>query len=863
MIDAPWEKVRDLLDSALELPEEERSRYLDAHCHDPQVRKSVEVLIESYEQSATFLEDPLHSAFASPDGDWSGRVLGSYRLLDEIGVGGMARVYRAVRADDEYNQNVAVKIISGVLLSKQLVDHFRAERQILANLNHPNIARLLDGGTTKEGLPYLVMEFVEGTPIHEYCDAHRLSVRERLELFVQLCSAVQYAHQNLIVHRDLKPGNILVTPGGVPKLLDFGIAKILRSSEESAGGERTLTIQPMMTPGYASPEQLENRRVTTASDVYSLGVVLYLLLTGHRRYVAHSAEGHDVARAISTAAPIRPSNAIGRAETVDSDDQETTTAAIVNNRRASSVKRLKKELSGDLDAIILKSLEKDTTRRYASAEQFAGDIRRYLAGQPVSARLPTLGYRALKFAQRHAVAVTAAVAVAICSMVAVGLIVRAQRQAEKQRARAEQRFNDVRKLANSLVFEIYDSIKDLSGATPSRKLLVDRALQYLDSLSAEASDDRSLQTELAAAYLRIGDVQGNPAQANQGDLAGALASYRKGLQILLPLSKQDDVNALSQLSDAYYKIAQCLDAMGDYQGALQSSRDALSIDQKLSASGDPKDVDNLAGDYNDVGVKLERIGELPAALESYRRASEIRETIKATDPNQINKIHLHLASDYAGQAEVLMLQRQFTQAVPMQQRAINILQDSSKKNPDNGSLRFGLGQAYEYSGPILEKAGDRVQALQNYREAIAIFQQASIADPKDELARRFLGFSYQYAGRLLVKEGNIQGGLADLRHALAIFESTLSSDAGNDFAFSGAAETYSGMGFAEAALAASQNVPSARRAQHWREAEAWYNKSLEIWLQMRDRGALARIDADKPEQIATAIAKCHEGLKRH
>jgi tetratricopeptide (TPR) repeat protein len=515
-------------------------------------------------------------------------------------------------------------------------------------------------------------------------------------------------------------------------------------------------------------------------------------------------------------------------------------------------------LAGDLDAIVLKSLEKDAARRYTSAEQFADDIRRYLEGQPVQACLPTLGYRAVKFVRRHVVSVAAATVVAIALVIGVGLIVRAQRQAERQRVRAERRFNDVRKLANSLVFEIYDSIKDLSGATPSRKLLTSRALEYLDSLAAEAADDRSLQSELAAAYLRIGDVQGNPSQANQGDLAGALASYRKGLQILSSLSKVDsnDPTVLSRLSEAYYKIASCLDAMGDYQGALQDSRSSLTIDERLSARGDPKDIDNLAGDYNDIGLRLERIGELSGALESYRRAAEIRETIKTTNPKQISGVQLHLASDYAGQADVLMLQQHFSQAVRMQQRAVDIVKNISDKNPDNGALRVGLGQAYEFFGPILEKAGDRVQGLQNCRRAVAIFRQATAADPKDELTRRFLGFSYQCVGKLLVKNGEVEQGLVNLHQALAIFQSAPPAESENDFVLSGTAETYSGMGMAEAALATNKKLVFDQRVRHWREAESWYQRSLEIWAQMRNRGALARVDADKPEELTKEIAKC-------
>ena len=319
MINAPWEKVKDLLDNAIELPPEERSKYLDENCPEAEVRRSVETLIESYEESASFLEKPAVQTFAEQDQGWTGRILGPYKVLNGIGAGGMGAVYRGTRVDDEYRQNVAIKIINGVFVSKQLVDRFRAERQILADLNHPNVARLIDGGTTPEGLPYLVMEYVEGVPIDDYCDVHRLSPRERLELFVQLCAAVQYAHQNLIVHRDLKPSNILVTAEGTPKLLDFGIAKILQPVEQCADAERTLTLQAM-TPEYVSPEQLDNKAATTASDVYSLGVVLYLLLTGQSPF-AKTWNSNRGTGAIDAESLLRPSVAIGRTGSTDSREK--------------------------------------------------------------------------------------------------------------------------------------------------------------------------------------------------------------------------------------------------------------------------------------------------------------------------------------------------------------------------------------------------------------------------------------------------------------------------------------------------------------------------------------------------------------
>jgi len=305
-----WQQVRALLDAAIALPRAERTDYLDKHCaDDPDLRREVESLIESHDEAGSvFLNTPavdLKSAPAAPTR--IGRRIGVYQIVSEIGHGGMGEVYRAVRADGQYEKEVAVKLVRGGFDTAAVLERFRHERQILASLDHPNIARLYDGGTTEDGLPYLVMELIEGTPIDEYCEAHGLSTNERLKLFTQVCAAVQYAHQRLVIHRDIKPSNILVTEDGVPKLLDFGIAKILDSS---AGAETTLVRA--MTPEYASPEQVRGEPITTATDVYSLGVVLYRLLTGKSPYPETTRTPLELARVICEVEPARPSSALVR-----------------------------------------------------------------------------------------------------------------------------------------------------------------------------------------------------------------------------------------------------------------------------------------------------------------------------------------------------------------------------------------------------------------------------------------------------------------------------------------------------------------------------------------------------------------------
>jgi non-specific serine/threonine protein kinase/serine/threonine-protein kinase len=868
-----WNQVRDVVDEVLQLAPEKRSEYLEIACTKPELRRYVESLILSYEKADGILDRPVAIStldFGAEEQSSSpsllGQRLGPFEIVEKIGAGGMGVVYRAARVDENFEQQVAIKLLRSGFHSDFTLARFRSERQILAKLQHPNIARLLDGGTTSEGQPYFVMELIEGEPIDQYCDAHKLSILERLHLFRVVCGAVHYAHQNLVIHRDIKPGNILVTAEGVPKLLDFGIAKILDPVAFPREIEATVSWARMLTPEYASPEQVRGDPITTASDVYSLGVLLYRLLTGHPPYCVEGRPAHEVVRTITETEPVKPSLAIERIEASTGADGQaiTLTPELVSRSRNGQPEFLRRRLSGDLDNIVLKALRKEPDRRYSSVDQFSEDIRRHLEDLPVLARQDTIRYRTGKFVLRHKASVLTA-ALAVITLI-VGILGTSWEAhiARLQRARAEQRFNDVRKLANSLVFEVYNAIKDLPGATPARKLLVGRALEYLNSLSHEAAGDPSLQSELATAYERVGDVQGNPNHANLGDISGALDSYRKALLILESLRTVDpnNVRVKRQLSFVYYDIGSCLDAMGDYQGALQNSRKALAVDEALVGSNDPTDIDNLAGDYNDIGNKLQHIGDLPASLESYRRAADIREKIKVNDPNQNIKVQIHLASDYQGQGMALAMEKNFNQAIPVEQRTVAILKGLSERNPDNAPLRFSLGQTYETLGLTLEKTGDLIEALQAQRQALAIFQNVSAADPTDELTKRFLGFSYGDVGRLLIKSHDVTGGLENLQKSLAIFKSLPSADQNNDFALSGMAGTCTGMGMAHAALAMTKGATVGQQLTHWREARSWYQKSLDIWLEMRSRGALARVDADKPQDMAGEIAQCDAAIAK-
>lgn len=436
-----WERAKELFEAALELDSSQRTSFLAENCREESLRKQVEELLSNYQEAGTFLDDPalnpkipppsappmiqsedasrLHqqsgellatATSAEAEDPMVGRHLGAYKLVRRVGQGGMAAVFLASRADDEYRKLVAVKLVKPGLDSRDLLNRFRNERQTLAGLDHPNIVKLIDGGSTSDGLPFLVMDYVEGSPIDEYCDQHKLSVDDRLHLFRKVCDAVQYAHQKLVVHRDLKPSNILVVGDGTPKLLDFGIAKVLNSEPSAQGLLVTQTGTRCMTPAYASPEQMRGNAVTPATDIYSLGVVLYELLSGHRPYRLTQHTPAEIERAICEQEPETPSTAISRVEIDTSYDGTpiTKTPELVSQTREGQPEKLRRRLRGDLDNIVLKALEKEPQRRYDSVEEFSQDIGRHLEHLPVKARPSTMTYRASKFVQRHKIEVSAA-----------------------------------------------------------------------------------------------------------------------------------------------------------------------------------------------------------------------------------------------------------------------------------------------------------------------------------------------------------------------------------------------------------------------------------------------------------------------
>jgi len=851
-----WQQIKSVLSAALETDPAERSSYLDKACAtDLSLRLEVENLLAIGEQSLTGLVNPITPAVSETlDGVDTriGRRIGPYQLVEEIAIGGMGEVYRAFRADDQYKKEVAIKLVRAGQDSKFVIDRFKHERQVLASLDHPNIACLLDGGTTDDGIPYFVMELIEGHPLTAYCDEHKLATTARLRLFLQVCSAVQYAHQRLIIHRDLKPSNILVTADGTPKLLDFGIAKILDPAAVGETRDATISMFRLLTPAYASPEQVKGEPITTASDVYSLGVLLYECLTGHSPYGADAQSPHEISRAVCEKEPEKPSTVIRRMERRKIALSEITSAS-VSALRDGTPERLSRRLRGDLDNIVLMALRKEPRRRYGSVEQFAGDIGRHLENLPVTASRDTPPYLASKFVRRHKAGVAAAVIVAVSVLAGLGATLHEAHIAHLNQLRAEKRFNDVRALANSLMFDVHDSIKTLAGATPARKLLVTKALQYMQSLSEDAAGDPSLQNELAAAYERVGDVQGNPHYPNLGDTAGALASYRHALTLRESLAANSPTpEARSNLAADYERMGIILEALKNCRSSLQYLGKEFAIAEELAKSStDVQPKDRVAGTHFLMALCYSALQDPKNALAHYQASAAIRETIADKSP----QVRTYLAGTYGYMAPILWHMGDHNQAMALARRALEIMEELSDSDPANAYYREFVDEGYYWVGFYLEKDGRFLQALASYRRAQSDFERLASVDPGEARPKRYVVLCHESIGTSLVGLGRSAEGLESIRKALLAVEKLPPQDYLVEIA-----DTYSALGLAHSRLAGASGISESARTAHWKQARAAYQKSLDFWLQVKNVGGLGFLRASEPERVKGEFAKCETAL---
>jgi eukaryotic-like serine/threonine-protein kinase len=767
-------RLREVFDAVIDAAPEARAQRLAAlTAGDDALRQAVERLLGAHDAAGTFLDDGPGAAglLDAPAPAVVGRRVGAYEIVREIGRGGMGTVYLGVRVDDQYRKEVAIKLLRAALDRDALHARFARERQILASLDHPDIARLIDAGTTADGQPYLVMDLVDGVPIDEHCERQQLPLEARLALFRRVCEAVHHAHRHLVVHRDLKPRNILVTADGSPRLLDFGIAKLL-SPDEADGPGVTDTGLRVMTPEYASPEQARGERVTTASDIYALGVILFQLLTGQRPYRLPSTRLDEIVRTICDTPAARPS----------------TVAAPTITRR----------LRGDLDAIVLTALRKEPERRYGSAAQLAEDVRLHLAGHPIVARPDTWRYRASKFIRRHRVGAAAAALVAVSLVGGLGVAVwqarvarEARVAAEAERARAERRFRDVRQLANRFLFEFHDAIATLPGSTPARKLVVSTAVQYLDGLASESAGDRQLQEELAVAYDRIGDVQGSPTGANLGDVAGALDSYRKAETIRRHVAgaHPGDVDAQERLGASAVKVADALFGRGDLANAVAQYRQVRTVREtalRLSPTKLSLRV-GLAEVSGRLCTALVPTGDIPGALDNCARNAELLRGLAASDPTAgpwpaqlaLNRIATGNAQRLSGDAKT---------AAGTLAEAVTALEALLRARPENADLARRLAVAHAYRANAQADLGDLDGASTSYGAAVDGLTRLAMLDPANARFRTDLVYMLTKRAELLTKAGDLAPARAATTRALALQRETATApgappDALNDYAW--------------------------------------------------------------------------------
>lgn len=590
-----WQIIHKLFDEAIALPSAKRGPWLVQACPDAAVRDQIEKMLAADADDASDPGDIVQAAAGESfaPGIDVGSQLDGYRIVAVINHGGMGSVYEAERVSAEFDQRVAIKIINVALAGQQLISRFKSERQILARLEHPSIARLIDGGTTESGAPYLVMEYVDGLPITDYSDQNSLSTTQRLSLFEQVCAAVHTAHQNLIVHRDIKPDNILVTADGTPKLLDFGIAKIIDDHGSGTTLALTQANMRMYTPLYASPEQIRGVSITTASDIYSLGVLLYELLVGCSPYGELASQRTSLTAAIGTHDPVKPSTLVRSGEVDPS--------ALL--RRSATASALRKRLRGDLDNIVLMALRKEPERRYASARQFANDIRLYLRDRPVAARHDTAGYRFSKFVRRNRSAVAIA-ALATVSMVSLAAFYTYRLALERDRAQAEAtRANQTAVFLQNL-FRFSDP-EESGGETLTARMLLDQGVRELNvTLNDQPQVRATLQTTMGKVYASLGILE---------EARALLDASRNELENTTPLPVAELVETLNALGEVSARLGQ-MDATREY------AQRAITL-----ANTDPTDATTPFASELVIAMALtheSRYDEAVEALEATRRGLE-------------------------------------------------------------------------------------------------------------------------------------------------------------------------------------------------------------------------------------------------
>ena len=782
-----WTKLEELFVAAVDLGPDARRRFLDTECAtEPELRAELESLFRYDTTQQPEVEAALGAGAAwVVDGDaLEGRTLGAYRIERELGRGGMSVVYLAVRDDGEFRKQVAIKLIKRGMDTDAVVGRLRRERHILAALEHPYIARLLDGGTTPDARPYIVMEHVDGLPIDRYCDAHSLDVPARCALVEKVCEAVAYAHRNLVVHRDLKPANILVTADGTPRLLDFGIARVLEGDSGEQPSPETRSFSPVLTPEYASPEQFAAIASGTGADVYSLGVVLYELLAGSRPYGAETA-------------------ACGR---------EPERASAMAERGIHSVSRAK-QLRGDLDNILGKTIQRDPARRYLSIEQFQQDLSRFRLGLPVAARGDSTLYRLEKFVTRHRFAAIAA-AIAVLALLAglgatlwqshaaqaarqiaearrieaetsarqsAAALARAETEhaeeenqrtlaelqkvaAETQRTVAERRFGELHDLARTFTIDFDNAITPLAGSLPARKMLIETGLHYYDSLLKDAGGNRSLLEDIANAYDHLGDAEGNPGFSNLGDRDAAMKAYLKSRAVRSQIADDSPQFLANRLGNSQ-RIGFMMVLKGDLAAATTVTNDALRLAATAQSANDPRVRLQILELWMNLGDIKNQADDFEPALAAYSHLLEMATDYKSAGMNDVDgPSMISLAHTKLG--EVLAQMGRGPEALLHLHQALAIDEDFASNEPDSIRRLRKLSVDYfmmnwSYASPSGAATATKEEIRLSLARAAEIADRIAAIDAGNITAYVDVGMSHLNYAKWYRGQGDYQGALAE------------------------------------------------------------------------------------------------------
>jgi serine/threonine-protein kinase len=744
MTNEGWQRVLEIFGAAVEIEPSEREGFIDRACGgDRELHREIASLLDAYVEDPDFLEVSAASLAGLPSDADDGMIdkhVGVYRIIRRVGSGGMGAVYLAERDDAQFRQRVALKLIKRGMDSEEILRRFRSERQIVASLDHPNIARLLDGGVADDGRLYFVMEYIEaGVPIDRYCDQHSLSIVERLKIFRTVAAAVHYAHQNLVIHRDLKPPNILVSESGLVKLLDFGIAKPLDPERMGVSVAMTRSDLRLLTPEYASPEQIRGDPITTVSDVYALGVLLYELLTGHRPYRLRSRMTSDIERVICEEEPERPSTVVGRVEESFGEDGATVkiTPESIAVTRGTRAERLRRELSGDLDNIVLKAMHKDMQRRYSSAEALSDDVRRYLDGEPVVARKDSVGYRAGKFIRRHRIGVAAASAIftsisgfGVMMAVQSARIARQAREITEQRDKAEQVVTFLKEL-----FQVSDPQISHGEMVTARELLEQGAARITTRLRGQPRLQVELMHVMGEVFINLGLYDQAEslfresllvARSAFGDESIEVATSLHGIGMALRWNGKDresesfgraalelhrklvgeEHNITAEMLD---NLGVTLRRLGDYKEAEALYRRALAIHQKLPQP----DRREMARTMNNLALLLQHNGETEEARRLFGETLEIQHTLLDED-------HPELATTMNNLARLLSAIGQYELAEPLDRQALEIRRRVLHDHPSVAQSLNNLGTLHMH-----RNEPDRAEVY--FAEALAMLR--GLLDP--------------------------------------------------------------------------------------------------------------------------------------